>query len=287
MFKTLRQKFTSGIGSLRRKFGYEAGQETKTRKTRVVSLMSEDEELNLTKRRKAMSAGRDIRRRFAIVAWAARVHCNYVSRFTFQCQIKGNEDFNSYVESLIREQSKRGNFEVTGRHSLNSFMRIAEACRTIDGDIGIMKLSDGRIQAIESDRIQNPKQIDPYISPRKNEKWTHGVRTNDAGAAIEYSIFKRNGKGGYEFERIVPAEHMILHGYFDRFDQVRGIGILTPGTNTFEDVYENYDLALAKTKLSQIFGIKFTTNEGVGPELTDGLDEKRQGRANSLKGKAA
>lgn len=261
-------------------FGYDSGSSNGIRRDGAISLGSEDEALDSGKRRQAIGIGRDIRRRFAIAAWAIRRHVDAVAKFTFQAQTEF-EWLNNWIEAIIAEAGKAGNFEVTGRHSLGRSMRIMEAMRTIDGDIGIVFLQDGRIQFIESDRIQNPKDItDP------KSRWTHGVRTTDWGEAVEYSVFKRKRYGSYEFERMVPASDFYLHGYFDRFDQVRGIGILTPGSNTFEYVYENYDLALAKAKLSQIFGVKFKTNGGI--QRTPQEEEKiREERKLALKGKAA
>jgi len=46
-------------------------------------------------------------------------------------------------------------------------------------------------------------------------------------------------------------------GYFDRFDQVRGVSPMAAGVNTLRDTYEGFDYALAKMKVSQLFGLAF------------------------------
>ena len=68
------------------------------------------------------------------------------------------------------------------------------------------------------------------------------------------------------------AEHLILCGYFNRIDQIRGVSLLAPAINQFRDVYESIDYALAKAKLSQLLGFKTTRLDDT--ELTeDGLTE--------------
>ena len=47
------------------------------------------------------------------------------------------------------------------------------------------------------------------------------------------------------------------HGFFDRFDQLRGISPLAPAVNTLRDCYEGYDYALAKMKVAQLFALAF------------------------------
>ena len=63
--------------------------------------------------------------------------------------------------------------------------------------------------------------------------------------------------GGFAFERIVRAAFMEHHGFFDRFDQIRGISPLAPAVNTLRDCYEGYDHALAKMKVAQLFALAF------------------------------
>ncbi|MDR1268335.1 MAG: phage portal protein [Planctomycetaceae bacterium] len=81
---------------------------------------------------------------------------------------------------------------------------------------------------------------------------------------------------------------MILHGYFERYDQVRGIGLLTTAANTFRDVYESFDYALAKAKAMQLFGLKFkrsSDEEALGSE--EEQKKRFEERKLALKGKAS
>ena len=63
-----------------------------------------------------------------------------------------------------------------------------------------------------------------------------------------------------EFERIIPAMHIWQHACWDatyRVDQVRGITPIAPALNTLQDIYEGVDLAMAKAKVAQMFGLVF------------------------------
>ena len=130
---------------------------------------------------------------------------------------------------------------------------MAEMRRTIDGDVFLVKLADGRLQAIESDRVRDPDR-----PTNASNNWVQGVRVNKAGRALSYSISRRNIDGSYETERTVTAKNIYQLGYFDRFDQVRGITPLAPAINTLRDCYESFDYQLAKSKVSAMFGLVLT-----------------------------
>ena len=137
-------------------------------------------------------------------------------------------------------------------------LRLAEERRTVDGDVFLLKLTGqrvrGKLQAIESDRVIDPRDD----TGRSDAKWVHGVNVNDAGRALGFAVHKRvRGGKGLEMDRVVAARNVIHHGFFDRFDQVRGVSPLAPAVNVFRDVYEAADYALAKAKVSQMFGLVF------------------------------
>ena len=83
----------------------------------------------------------------------------------------------------------------------------------------------------------------------------------------------------------LPASRMIHHAYFERFDQVRGISPLAAAINSFRDVYEGIDYALAKMKVEQLFALVFyrDANDTVAP-LTEGSSEANGYSVNFGKG---
>jgi len=263
------------LESLKRLFGYSAAKDSLTRQPVFTNLMSTDRELNTHDRKKVIARSRDLAVDSALVKWALERHADYNSRFAFQSQT-GIRELDDQIEWIVNDWTQRGRFEITGRHSLSEFIRLVEICRTIDGDVGIIKLADGRVQAIESDRIRTPNDID------HDTKWIHGVKTNAAGAAISYAVHSRERYGNYKLERYVPAENLILHGYYSRFDQVRGVGLLVCAANCFQDIQESFNYALAKAKMMQLFGLKFSRNDEAEPlpahrqsEIEDRHEERR------------
>ena len=63
---------------------------------------------------------------------------------------------------------------------------------------------------------------------------------------------------------------MIHYGFFERFagDQVRGISPLVSALNPLRDVYENFEYALMKAKVSQLFAMAFYRDGDESPAYT-------------------
>lgn len=231
---------------------YDAAEPKGRRKAPKIDHRSEDLILDGGKRAKVNANADDIARNFAIARWMIRKHLDFVTCFEFQ-PLTGNDAVDAQLETIISRWSRAMNCDRAGRHPLWRMIRLAEAQRTIRGDVGLLKLRDGRIQAIESDRVRNPGGATTW---GPEQQWIHGVKTDPAGLALAYAIHKRKA-GSFEFERTVPAGNMILHGYFDRFDQVRGISPIVAALDPLRDLYENFTLALAKMKVEQLFALVF------------------------------
>jgi capsid protein len=246
---------------------YDATQSSPRRGAIAVSTKSEDRELMVMGRLALSSQGRDLLRNFAIAGFAIRKHNQYVAKADFNCSIPNQSEYNALVKKFIYHWSRRQNCDIAGRHSLPELLVLIETHRVIDGDIGILKCSNGKIQLIEGDRIRDPmlpNKVDGY-------EWTHGVKVGNTGKAFRYAIHKRNNGGWFTFEREVSADNLILCGYYTRQDQVRGVSLLAPAINQFRDVYEGVDYALAKAKLGQLLGLVTHTVED-----TRNTDEQNQ-----------
>ena len=230
---------------------YDAASTSKKRRDPPASLKSTDAILTPQKRKTITSATRDAQRNFSIAGWAIRRHLDYVSTFSFQART-GNPELDTEIENLVRWWSRPLNFDIAGRHSLPRFVRMLEERRVVDGDVFVMKLANGRVQAIESDRVRNPTGKD---NENKKRKWTHGIDCAPGGRARAYALHDRRDSGGYDFSRIVRSGNIFSLAYYDRFDQVRGVSPLAAAVNTLRDCYEGFDLALAKAKVSQLFAM--------------------------------
>ena len=257
-------------GSGRASFGYDATEPKDRRKSPGSTILNEDEYLKGELRSKLVLNASDINRNFSLVRWAIARHLDYISTFSFQSST-GNDEFDDKYQKLVAEWSKPANFDVQGRYSRQKSLRMVEAQRVVKGEVFTLKLSDGRFQFIESDRVRNPKDYGALKIDKSQV--VDGVVVDKAGKALAYCVWRRLSGGRYEFERMIPAGRIIHHGYFDQFDQVRGISPLASALNSFRDVYENFDLALAKSKVAQMFGLVMTREALDSPGIVSEADE--------------
>jgi capsid protein len=255
---------------------YDAVATNKRRRQTNTDLRTEDKLLLPVDRAKLISMTRSLRRNASIVAWAIRKHLDYVSTFNFKCRAKHADPkvsaaINARVEALMDWWSRPLNCDVSGRFALPQMIRMLESGATVDGDSLIYKLSDGRIQIIEGDRIRTPADLGDYAGKVKPEDFTHGIKTSASGAPLLFAVCDRTaGPMGFKLNSLVQAKYVYHHGYFDRYEQTRGISPLSSALNQFMDLYEGQEYALAKMKLAQLFGLKITNGEAV--EGDDGKD---------------
>ena len=268
-------------------FNYDAADDSQRRRNIVSTIKSEDDVLNGSKRRKLQANASDIQRNFEIAAWAVRKHLDFVCAFKFSSNNaeavmsaeatagQRNEQaaqsmLDQDVEGIVREASAAERCDAAGRHDLDALLRLTEARATVAGDHALIDISDGTMQSIESDRIRSSNET------RGRNGTVHGVHIDRRGRAIAYAVHSRTSSGGYKFERWVPARNLHLRGYFERSDQVRGISPMAPSLNRLRDVYEGFDYALAKAKISQIFGIKVQRNaeDSLGNVDNDGDSDR-------------
>ncbi len=266
------------------KFEYDAIVDKGRRQRPTGILQSEDSELTQEKRRLLLSSARDMHRNFVIAGWMIRKDQDYVSTFDFQSKI-GNKAKDKAVEDFVRKWSKPQNCDVAGRHSFSQMIRMARGRVLCDGDVGIIRLRDGRIQACESDRIRTPDVT--TVNPNDKNAMkdladvTHGVRTNKAGKALAYAVHNRGrssdfAPGNYtsfQFDRWIGAQNLYLYGSYDRFDQIRGISPMAAALNDLRDVYEGFGYALAKMKVTQLFGMVMTRSDTGNIAPTEVIDD--------------
>lgn len=263
-------------------FGYDVAESNGKRRQPSSSLKTEDSELTSDKRRQAIASARDVARNFAIASWAIRKHLDFVSRFTFQAKT-GEDSLDDQLEGLMGEWSIPENCDIGGRHSLDRWLRIFEARAFVDGDIPAVKLRSGHLQAIEAERLRTPVG-GTERGDSDDAGWVQGIWCDRANRALKYAIHRREA-GGMVLEREVPRENVIHHGYFDRFDQVRGISPMAPAVNDLVDVYENIGYAKAKAKISQLFALAFyrDAEEAAAPTVETEEDDEDTEATNESK----
>ena len=236
------------LNKLRGLFNYDAASTSTKRRNVTTTIKSTDDLLTPEKRQRLISNANDLQRNYSIAAWAIRRHLDYVSSFTFHPKT-GNGPLDADIRDLMGWYERAPNCDVTERHTLCRLVRLLEARRTIDGDVFVVRRGDGRLQAVESDRVRNP--------PEADANWKHGVKLSDAGAMTQIAVHKRNSFGGYVFDRNVAGRNVQHLAYFDRLDQVRGVSPLASAINSFRDCLEASEFALLKMKVSALMGLVF------------------------------
>lgn len=234
---------TAALGSR-----YDAVVNKKRRAVIMATGKSEDKALPQTDRRTLYETSRDAARNISVAAWAIRKHLDFITSFTFQART-GDAAFDTALEKRIRRWGKN-ECDAAARHPLARMIRLLEQCALVDGDAFLVKLADGRLQAIEADRICEAKTDD---IPDKT-RFAHGIEFDALGRAARYQVAKRSDNG-LVFDTWLSAENVLVRGYYTRFDQVRGVTPLSAGLNCFRDLYENFELALVKAKLHNFFGL--------------------------------
>ena len=253
---------------------YAAIQSSDRRASPKQYITAEDDALRDRGRQSMSATTQDVNRNFSIASWMIRRHLDFVASNYFVCNTQDDE-YNKYVEGYIRERGNADNFDAAGRHSIADAMRLIESSRTLDGDVFIMRLNNGKVQVIESDRVKTP-DLDRQ---RDGDIWKNGLLLDKFGKTKRVAVWRRsNGAtyGGYEYERMIRSQNIWQVGYFQRFDQYRGVSPLSSALNDLKDVYENKGYALAKAKVSQLFGMKFTRNAPdalPGSQFVDGSDD--------------
>ena len=220
-------------------------------------------------RQQLTANARDLDQNYAVAAWMIRRHLDYVASFNFRATTD-DPATNQRLEALIEQHSRPANCDIARRHGLARLLRLAEARRTIDGDCLLVKYSSGHMQAIESDRIRDPQNVDQLTA-----EYTQGVRHTQSGMATGYAVHNRTPSGQYDYQRTVQAQNTFFLAYYQRFDQIRGISPLAVAVNPLRDTYENFDYALARAKVSQLFGLVFYRDGGdsyddIGDTESDG-----------------
>jgi len=252
------------LGRTDTKFGYDALEGGGKRKQSTSSVFREDYWVKGSKRDRLQSTAADLTRNLSLASWMVRRHLDYVSQFNFKATT-GSKELDDQIEKLMLVDSARQRFDIAGKFTREKMFRLAEMRRVLDGDTALIKMQDGRIQGLQADLISNP--------PSMNQKqtWIDGIQISQYGRPIRYGVSTRTGYTGTKFVRPVQAKNVIHYGFFDRYaqDQVRGISPLVAGLNPLRDVYENFNYALLKAKVSQLFALAFYRDAEEAPLAID------------------
>lgn len=233
-------------------FGYHVVDTSRNRRQIPAgNLKTEDETLDKDKRARLIETARDATRNFALTAWCVRKHLDFVTTHNFHCRNK-DRGLRADIEEYITARQAADAFDARRRHPMDRWIRILESRAVLDGDIFGIRLASGQMQAVEGIYCRTPGGKHDGYDPAR---WEQGCYLDAAGGTLAYSFRVAKEGPGAETDEIVPRERCVQHGYFDRFDQARGIGLITPGLATAVDIYETVDYAVAKAKVAQLFAL--------------------------------
>lgn len=255
---TARLKTQAAIVSGKRySLGYRAIDDSSRRRPIVTKTSPEVAILTSTKRQTASATAREDRRNMTILAWMIRRHLDCVSRFTPHIRLP-DENLTAVTRKLVQWHAHPRQFDALGRHGRDEWLRMFEACKVIAGDCGGLKVSGGKLQGIEGDRITKPSSVDKAIPEGVTEE---GLLLEADGAISAFCVCKRTGEKGstLEFERMIPRAEMVFDGYWpERFDANRGVSPLLTALSEGADVRETWEWLVLKAKTSALFGLAFT-----------------------------
>lgn len=208
------------------------------------------------------SVGRELQENYALAAFALRVHTANLSRFRLSVDTD-DQPFNRKLERMFAEWGDDPRrCDAARRHSFAEMMRLIELLRVREGDVGILWLKDGSIQIVEGDRVRNDGDVIEQ-AVKGGQNWVQGVRVGDRGQPLAYNVCKRQKFGGFEQERIVSADFFDLVGYFNAYDQIRGVSPLTAALAPFTQIYDAKRLAIARMQIEQLIGFVAYQDNGI------------------------
>lgn len=240
-------------------FSYDAINPRGKRRNPGARTPREDSFLRGKQRDAAQANAADLARNLSLCGWMIRRHLDYVSQFSFHSRIKVGpritqadaDRLNTQIETLMKEDNRPENADVAGKFSREKIFRLAEARRVLDGDTFLVKLDDGRLQGIRADLCKDPE------TKGKDEDWINGALVTGVGRVLSFAFSVRKGMTDDKPDRRIDSTNVIHYGFFDNYaaDQVRGISPMIAALNPLRDTYENFDYALAKAKVSQLFAM--------------------------------
>jgi len=239
-----------------REFRYHSGENNKKRKNVLYDPRSEDAFWNDDYDVHSARA-REQLRNFAMLSWMIDKHIDFVA--TFDVEFKTGHDWlDDWLTELLAWWSQAENFDVGRRYSLYQYLRVNEAQRVLNGDMGTLKMADGRVLAVTSEQIDSANvNVNSY--GRDTETWFRGVRVHPVTTeATKYRILQRNINDGGLSNKFfdVPASSFYLHADRKHYPNlIRGISPIANSINSIQDCYEGINWHLVKMKIAAMFGV--------------------------------
>jgi hypothetical protein len=236
----------------------------------TTTIKPEDLLMNSSRRDQMDANAQDVHRNFSLLQWMIRQTINYCTLFDFHPTTK-DEALNKDLRFLMTRDCEPENNDYVGRMSWDDMRSVAESLKIVAGDCHIVPIQEGTLQLIEGSYCRDPRD-------KKDGRWLSGAKLNARNRVMAWNFREFDMSSGYHAsnyrDREVPASRVWQHiQYEQRANLVRGLSSISAALNEMRDLYETMDLARAKIKLEQLFGIAIFRNPDDDEDIADAVNE--------------
>lgn len=191
-----------------------------------------------------------------------------------------SETFNRKAEALFAEWAEDP--EARGLFDFDELQRATYLSYIRDGDVGTLKLGDGKLQAVEGDLIASPAG-----KPHLDNRMVDGVELDRRGRPVTYWLIDesgtetRNNAGRDHLPGTIPvdAARMLFLARRKRLGQTRGEPAFAQSAQLFDQVDGHIEAVVTAARMAACFGVMLRRPGGYGsgiPEITgsDGVARK-------------
>lgn len=231
----------------------------KGRRRSATQVRSRPEDLLMTQsRRDRINANADdCARNISLMQWLLRLTQTYCCWYDYHPE-NDDEGLNNELRAMMARDCEPENIDYLGRMSWDDMRRVALVLQILTGDCHFIPLAEGTLQLMEGSAARNPRQM------AAGENWLGGAKLNRRGriTAWNFQSLRELKVGSFDYvDRSVNARNVWQYvQYENKPNTVRGFSTFISALNEVRDIYETLDLARAKIKLEQLFGIAIFRN---------------------------
>lgn len=269
---------------------WEAGQNSRARRTHATRLVSHDTDLSNGTREMIMSKARllnqntplpgAINRRFADYC----VHPDALVTWTTQ-----DREWNRRAADAWYYWTR--SCDATGEMTLAQMLRAAVQSKNTDGDTFLYKEANGpgdlKLRGIEADRITNAKGgATSYDNPKPSNERRDigGVIVNAQGVKVAYTLCDRTGYGSFTNPRVIAAANLLHYHGANRFESYRGVSAFHSVLNSLDDLKETLDAEqLAQKVASSLTVLERTANGPAGNGIPNAFSSGETDNAGNVR----
>ena len=233
--------------------------------------LPEDWLLNSSRRDQLDANALDVQRNMSLLGWMIRRTLDFCCLWDFHPQTR-DDGLNKDLRELMERDCQAGNIDYVGRMSWDDMRRCAEAGRILVGDQFFVPLREGTLQMLEGTLCR-----DPFSAESVGGGWINGARLNSRGRVMEWNFrsVKLDERYSQQFQdKQIKANNVWQYIQYDgRPGIIRGVSPIISALNELRDIYETMDLARAKVKLEQLFGIAIFENKDEDDDIGNIVDE--------------